>query len=200
MQIRFGEVLFDDDARIVSRNDEPLHLTPKAFELLRLLIEARPRAVPKEELRDRLWPEVVVEEANLKNLVAEIRAALGDDGRAIRTVHRYGYAFAGEGSAFEARLIDGERTYRLHRGVNRIGRDADCAVVIDFTGVSRHHATVRIADGTATLEDAGSKNGTWKNDERVREPVELRDGDRIRLGALVLTFRASAGEESTATV
>ena len=92
MQICFEECQFDDEARRLWRKGEPVHLTPKAFELLRLLIESRPRALSKDELRGELWPDVVVDEANLKNLVAEIRAALGPV-NVIRTVHRYGYAF-----------------------------------------------------------------------------------------------------------
>ena len=97
MRVQFDEFAFDGERRELRRLDEPVHLTPKAFELLELLIEQRPRAVRKDELRDRLWPDVVVEEANLKNLIAEIRAAVGGD--VIRTVQRYGYAFIGEESA-----------------------------------------------------------------------------------------------------
>ena len=74
-------------------------LTPKAFLLLELLLDRRPEAVAKAELLERLWPETFVSDAGLHNLVAEIRAALGDAPRAaryIRTVPRYGYAFHGD--------------------------------------------------------------------------------------------------------
>src|SRR6266446_1295013 len=111
--MRFGELVFDSSARQVTRSAEPVHLAPKAFELIQLLIEERPRAIRKTELMDRLWPDVVVEEANLKNLVAEIRAALG--AQTIRTVQRYGYAFAaldsGEAKSV-ARLIEGDHIHR----------------------------------------------------------------------------------------
>ncbi len=199
--MRFGEFAFDGAARQVTRNAELVHLAPKAFELLHLLIEERPRAVPKIELMDRLWPDVVVEEANLKNLVAEIRAVLG--AQTIRTVQRYGYAFAaldsGEAKGV-ARLIEGAHIHRLKPGENLIGRDEDCSVILDFTGVSRHHAKIRIAGGGCVLEDLGSRNGTWRNDERVQGSVELHDGDRIRLGGVALVFRSSARAESTATI
>src|SRR5437764_4865281 len=88
------------------------------------------RAVQKKELMDRLWPDVVVEEANLKNLVAEIRNVTGAD--TIRTVPRYGYAFAAADSGEAktvARLIQGDRVHRLKPGENLIGRDDDCSVV-----------------------------------------------------------------------
>jgi len=198
MQLRFGEWLFDTDAHRLCRNDAAVHLTPKAFELLRILIDARPRVVTKTELRELLWPDVIVDEANLKNLIAEIRGVLGAEAaRVIRTVHRYGYAFAGGDETVEARLIERDRVHRLHRGENRIGRGSDCAVVIDLTGVSRHHAVIRNIGERWSLEDLDSKNGTWRNEERVTGVVELQDGDRIRIGASSLMFRSIAPADTT---
>src|SRR6059058_1073095 len=110
VQVRFGEFIFDSSSRVLSRRGEAVHLAPKAFDLLQVLIEERPRAVRKEQLRDRLWPDVVVDEANLKNLVGEIRAAFRDE-KVIRTVPRYGYAFAGSVEApapRTGRLIEGD--------------------------------------------------------------------------------------------
>jgi len=199
VKVEFGEFVFDGAARRLTRNAAAIHLAPKAFDLLQLLIEERPRAVPKKELIDRLWPDVVVEEANLKNLVAEIREAVG--ARMIRTVQRYGYAFEGIDSTeplSAARLIQGGRIYRLKRGENVIGRDDECDVVLAFTGVSRRHVRIRIADEHYTLEDLGSRNGTWINDEPVTTSVDLRDGDRIRVGGVPLIFRSSARAETTA--
>ncbi|HEY0788545.1 MAG TPA: FHA domain-containing protein, partial [Thermoanaerobaculia bacterium] len=46
-------------------------------------------------------------------------------------------------------------------------------------------------DGAATLEDLGSKNGTWRNDQRVETAIDLHDGDAIRLGSLTVVFRSS---------
>ena len=200
MQVRFGEFVFDNSSRELTRRGEPVHLAPKAFDLLQILIEERPRAVRKEQLRDRLWPDVVVDEANLKNLVGEIRAAFGGE-KVIRTVPRYGYAFAaGEDiarRATAARLIEGNRVHRLETGKNVIGRDEDCTVVLDFAGVSRHHATITIERGRFVLEDLGSKNGTWKNETRVRQAVDLRDGDFIRVGGVPLTFRSNVRTPTT---
>lgn len=201
MRVRFGEFVFDSASRELTRRGQAVRLAPKAFDLLQILIEERPRAVRKEQLRDRLWPDVVVEEANLKNLVGEIRAALGGE-KVIRTVHRYGYAFAADGNtpepATSARLIEGDRVHRLKAGQNLIGRDDDCAVVLDFTGVSRHHARITVEHGRFVLEDLGSKNGTFQNDTRLAATaVELRDGDRIRLGGLPLTFRSNMRPSTT---
>ncbi len=99
MRLSFGEFVLDDEARQLSGDEKPVHLTPKAFELLEFLIERRPRAVSKADLSERLWPETHVTEANLPVLVHEVREALGDDphdANWVRTVARFGYAFCGD--------------------------------------------------------------------------------------------------------
>ena len=88
--------------RQLTRAGREIHLEPKAFELLSALVLERPKALSKADLQERLWPGTFVAEANLSNLVAEIRAALGDPARAplfVRTVHRFGYAFCGDAVA-----------------------------------------------------------------------------------------------------
>jgi TolB-like protein/DNA-binding winged helix-turn-helix (wHTH) protein/Flp pilus assembly protein TadD len=75
-----------------------IRLTPKAFDLLGALLETRPRALSKAEIRDRLWPQTFVTEATLASVVSELRGALGDDAkepRFVRTVHGHGYSFSG---------------------------------------------------------------------------------------------------------
>jgi DNA-binding winged helix-turn-helix (wHTH) protein len=96
VHIRFGPCLLDLDARQLRRDNHVRHLSPKAFALLAALVEARPRVLTKVELHERLWPDAFVVDANLSNLVAELRAAIGDDAAAprfVRTAHRIGYAF-----------------------------------------------------------------------------------------------------------
>ena len=64
-----------------------------------MLALERPKVLAKTVLQQRLWPDTFVAEANLSNLIAEIRDALGDSPREpayIRTVHKVGYAFSGE--------------------------------------------------------------------------------------------------------
>lgn len=104
MKVRFGECVLDMEQRVLLRGDQPVHLTPKAFQLLGFLVEVRPRAVPKSELQEKLWPETFVSEGNLATLVKEARIAIGDSARKpqyIRTVHGYGYSFAGVTEASE---------------------------------------------------------------------------------------------------
>jgi DNA-binding winged helix-turn-helix (wHTH) protein len=204
----------DDETRQLLRGTDPIHLSPKAFELLKALVEARPRALSKAELHDRLWPDTFVTDANLGILIAEIRSALDDDARAphyVRTLHGFGYAFsgtAGEITRAGARpaqsgvsywLIWRERKFALTEGTNLAGRSPEAGVWLDVPGVSREHARLTIARGSATLEDLGSRNGTFRAGERVTAPVTLRDGDQIQLGPVLMTFRVWLSGAGTAT-
>jgi len=211
-RVRFDEWTFDGGARELVRRSRRVHLSPKAFDLLGLLIESRPRAVSKDEIQDHLWPETFVSESNLAGLVKEIRAALGEDARApryVRTVHGFGYSFcamaieaargAGTSSPSRHRLAWGPREVTLCEGENVLGRASDAAAWIDSTTVSRHHARILVEGARATLEDLGSKNGTYLGGQRLSSPMPLADGDEIRVGSVRLTFHVLAGEVSTET-
>ena len=98
MIARFDEFTLDVDRRQLSRLGVDVHLTPKAFDLLALLIDQAPRVVHKAELHERLWPGTFVSDATLVGLVKELRRALEARDSAlplIRTAHRVGYAFGG---------------------------------------------------------------------------------------------------------
>src|SRR3954467_6918119 len=90
VRIQFGRFTLDLQTRQLSNAGRVVHLEPKAFDLLSTLVLERPKAVSKADLQERLWPGTFVSEANLSNLVAEVRAALGDPARTpkfVRTVH-----------------------------------------------------------------------------------------------------------------
>jgi DNA-binding winged helix-turn-helix (wHTH) protein len=216
MTFAFGEFVLDTDARLLRRGDQPVHLRAKTFDLLLLLVAARPKALAKAELIERLWPGTYVQEANLSNSIGELRRALGQRASpspVIRTVHAFGYAFAAEvdegrqaparpGSGTPAatpaaRLIWGATVLPLAEGQRVLGRDDSADVVLPETTVSRRHARITCGNGGATLEDLGSQNGTWVNEQRVTAPVPLTDGDRIRLGLALVTFRRGAGALTT---
>jgi DNA-binding winged helix-turn-helix (wHTH) protein len=206
---RFGAFVFHPERRQLLRQDEEVHLTPKAFDLLALLIERAPSVVSKTELHKQLWPGTFVSDATLVGLVKELRRALRDDGEgaAIRTAHRIGYAFA-RSAHTEADppprrvthwLVAGKRHIPLQEGVNVIGRDAESTVWLDVPGVSRRHAQITIAGGSATLEDLGSKNGTLVGDRPVRGSMVLRNADRIQVVTELLVVHISDSGMSTAT-
>jgi DNA-binding winged helix-turn-helix (wHTH) protein len=213
MRVVFGECEFDSGQRTLLRHGSAVPLSPKAFQLLELLLDRRPEAVAKTELLERLWPETFISDASLHNLVAEIRAALGDAPRAaryIRTVPRYGYAFHGDAQPAPAvigakpthagpRLVSSRGEWPLFAGSNVVGRDVDCVVRIDSVTLSRRHAQIIVTNGEATVEDLGSKNGTHVNGLPVTQPVALRDGDQIEVGSVTLTYRLVDAAPSTIT-
>lgn len=215
MQICFGPFVLDLDTRQLTRDGRAIHLSPKAFELLAALVDARPKVLSKPLLQQRLWPDTFVAEANLSNLVAEIREALGDaprDPAYIRTAHRFGYAFCGEATRTGSRravptdrpgcwIEWGTKRFPLCPGEHVVGRDPDVEIRLDASTVSRRHARVIVTDEGAVLEDFGSKNGTFRGAARVTVPINLADGDEIRIGSQLVTFRVrTMGSTDTQTV
>ena len=213
MRLAFGDFVIDFDERRLLSGQQEVRLTPKAFDLLRLLIETRPKALSKQEIFDRLWPGTFVTENNLAALVADLRSSLGDQAsepRFIRTVYAFGYAFVGDVAAplpvspprQYARwlLLFNGREFPLQEGENILGRTGEGIIALEASSVSRQHARVTIADGRAVIEDLGSKNGTWVGPVKVTGPTPASSGDEIRLGSAVVTIHTSASALTTETV
>lgn len=215
MRMRFGECVLDSETRELFVAGQTRHLSPKAFEFLVLLLERRPRALSKGDIHERLWPGTFVTDGTLTSLLAELRAAIGDDAhdpKFVRTVHRYGYAFSGTASEelgaprragstpkYAYRLFCGPREIALGEGESVLGREPEATVFIDHTSVSRRHAKITIEGGRAILEDLGSKNGTFLGGKRLEAAASLTDGDEIRLGAIRMSFRRFPISGSTET-
>ena len=212
MTFRFGSFSLDSRTRQLVRDGTDVALSPKAFQLLLLLVENRSRAMSRDELQQQLWPSTFVLETNLAGLVAEVRRALRDSAEHptfVRTMHRFGYRFIADVNdtdvptshepAMKYWLLWETRQVPLAEGDNIVGRGVDAAVWIDAPGVSRHHAQIVVRDGEATLEDLGSKNGTYIAGRRVTTPQRLANGDQIRLGSVVITFRVPEPPGSTET-
>jgi DNA-binding winged helix-turn-helix (wHTH) protein len=210
MRVRFADCTFDSETRELLRKEKPVHLSPKAFRFLELLLENRPKAISKAELQARLWPDTFVSEANLASLVSEVREAIGEKGRSarlVRTVYSFGYAFAGEAALSERTapaaalrrlcLQDGRREIDLVEGENIVGRDADAIVRIDHPTVSRHHARIVVAGARATVEDLSSKNGSSLDGRPLRKARLLKAGSTVKFGSVLMTFRSYSPEEST---
>jgi DNA-binding winged helix-turn-helix (wHTH) protein len=207
--IRFGPFVLHRDRRRLIRDGTEIHLTPKAFELLVLLVARAPAVVSKAEIHAHLWPATFVADTTLVGVMKELRRALGgaDDAPLIRTVHRVGYAFdeavvadmPDQAAAATHWLVVGDRRIALRKGVNLIGRDPAASVWLDVPGVSRRHAHIVLEDGLAVLEDLGSKNGTLLGGRRVEGRVTLRDSDRIEIATEVLVVHESGSGMSTIT-
>lgn len=212
-RLHFDRFTLDTGTRELLAGGAIIHLSPKAFDLLEILVQKRPEAVPRAELEKRIWRSTHVSDTSLAGLVGELRKALGDQGRParfVRTVHSFGYAFCGTASAPRAqapsiasrsayRLIVGRREIALVPGENLLGREAGAVAWLDSASVSRRHARILITGDAATLEDLGSRNGTRLRDREVKGPVPLADGDQIELGSVLMTFRVvPAGETEDA--
>jgi DNA-binding winged helix-turn-helix (wHTH) protein len=207
----FAEYRLDVGARRLRRGAVALHVSPKAFDLLALLLQHRDRVLSKQELHDALWPGIFVTEANLQSLVAELRRALDDSAqspRFLRTVHRVGYAFCGTASESDVApaltascwLVWRAQELPLRDGENLIGRDEGVQVRIDAPSVSRRHARITVTSQAVTVEDLGSKNGTLVNDGPLDGPKALADLDALTIGSVQLTVRIMHGGETTQTV
>lgn len=205
MRVAFGRFTFDTETRELLDADARVHLSPKAFALLTLLLERRPAVVSKREIHDHVWQDTFVSEASLSVVIAEIRQVLGDDSRQasfIRTVHRIGYAFSGPAQDLAAVrpthrteerlcwLVRNDRAYPLTPGPNIVGRDPRSDVWVEASGVSRRHARLDVDAESTTIVDLESSNGTFVGGQRLTGPRRLADGDVVELGAASLTFRA----------
>jgi len=213
VQAKFGAFTFDDATREMRLGDQLVHLSPKAFDLLGLMLRRRPNAVSKADLQSELWPDTFVSDGGLAVLVAEIRRVLGDSPHRpsfVRTVNRFGYAFVGADLAADtfstlftgarcSLMWDGGRA-PLKPGENVLGRDPHADICIDAIGVSRRHAVIVVRDDGVMLQDLSSKNGTFMDGTRVTSPVSLSDDTEIRLGALCIRFRRSTTVAPTQTV
>jgi DNA-binding winged helix-turn-helix (wHTH) protein len=215
MKIRFAGCTLDVDRRQLLRGAVEIHVSPKAFELLKLLVEERGRAVSKAELLERVWPGVFVSDASLARVVTEIRDAVGDRARQpriVRTVHGFGYAFAADVKVEERPVktsyadsrascwfTSERRSFPLPDGEHIAGREPDATVCLESARVSRHHARIVVRGGRATVEDLGSKNGTFVRGARIANPTRLKAGDEIRIGPFTLVFRIARRDVSTET-
>ena len=91
----FGRFRLDTGAHRLLKEDTRVSLTPKSFDLLRVLIENQGRAMRKSEILEALWPDTQVEEGNLTFQVSVLRKALGPEARSwIETVPRHGYCWS----------------------------------------------------------------------------------------------------------
>jgi TolB-like protein/DNA-binding winged helix-turn-helix (wHTH) protein/Tfp pilus assembly protein PilF len=105
----FGPFRLDLAERALRRNNIPIALTPKAFEVLCLLVERRGHVLTKEEMMRQIWPDSFVDESNLAQHIFQLRKVLGDNGSGdafIETVPRRGYRFTADVKRMESAADD----------------------------------------------------------------------------------------------
>lgn len=80
------------------------------------------------------------------------------------------------------------QSHELNEEITLIGRAVSCDIVITSKRVSREHTKIHCDGWRIFVEDMNSTNGTYLNEERLTEPQQLRDGDKIKVGDVVFTF------------
>ena len=209
-RVAFGPFVLDGQSRELFRDGVPVHLTPKATDVLLLLVEKRPAVVFKQELLDRIWPDCFIAEATLASVVAELRKALRGQGlpRYVETVHGKGYRFwryaheiheSALSPPTRGWIVYAGNDHRLMDGEHILGRDHGAWIVLSKSTVSRRHAKIVVTERGATIEDLASRNGTFLNTRRIVSLQTLEDGDRIAIGGLTLTYQKRNGTTATAT-
>jgi TolB-like protein/DNA-binding winged helix-turn-helix (wHTH) protein/Tfp pilus assembly protein PilF len=163
----FEPFRLDVQKRLLLREGEPVPITPKVLETLVVLIERRRRVVDKGELMGLLWPDTVVEEANLTQSVFMARKALGEasgEQKFIATVPRRGYQFVAE--VHEVQAPGGQDVW--FRAVAGADIQAPAPARAPWTGW-RWLVAVAVAVGaTAVAIAAGSR--LWRRSEH-RGPI-----------------------------
>jgi len=211
---RLGEWTVEPELGRISRGDEVVQLRPRAMEVLVTLADLEGRLASKQHLIDTVWRTEFVSDNALTHVVTELRTELGDDVESpsyIETIPRRGYRVIAPVTVIEAgrpgsqpesplfRLEEEDREYPLVEGENLIGRAPDAEVRIDSPEVSRRHARIVVEGATATLEDLGSKNGTYLRGRRLDEPARLADADAIWIGLDLARFRFVVVNDRTRT-
>jgi DNA-binding winged helix-turn-helix (wHTH) protein len=208
MAYRFGPFLYDAVSHRLLRDGAEIPLTHKSRELLLLFLNHPGRLLTREEIVEKVWPDVAVTDDAVRFQVAELRKALGDSGGAfIRTIRREGYrweaavkpaadrpvrpaaAAGAPAPPHRFRLVLESREVQLLEGENVLGRDPDAVLWVDHPSVSRRHARILVAGGKGVLEDLESKNGTFLNGKAIVKRTALADGDEVRIGPETMVFR-----------
>jgi DNA-binding winged helix-turn-helix (wHTH) protein len=223
MIARFGRFTFDSGRHLLLDGDRAATVSPKAFQLLELLLRHAPNMVSKESIAAAVWTDDAPSDASLAMAVTELRKALGESGERphfIRTVHRRGYAFTGEVERLDAApplpaasarqaggattapqfwLTVGDRSVVLPEGEAIVGRDPASTVWIDNPSVSRRHARFVVSGESVFVEDLGSLNGTRLEGRPVKGRASVREGDAIVIGDVSVVFRSSVKNARTPT-
>ncbi len=192
----FGDFRMDAQNRVLRRSEEPIALTPKAFEVLLLLIQRSGEVVTKDELMRAVWPDSFVEESNLTQTVFMLRKALGEtsDQRYILTVQGRGYRFV----ANVREIPEGERgrikaslaAPPVGEGVLRAGTPAPQAGTSWFTQPPKRTSLILVG-ALVLIAIAGSF--VYLRWSASRNQVER---PRVRVLLAVLPFQNLTGDPS----
>lgn len=222
---QFAEFELDLGAYALRCGDERVKLEKLPMEVLILLARSPGVLLERREIQAALWgPDVFVDrDSAINTAVRKIRQALGDDAetpRFVETVVGKGYRFiaaverresfaqrsenginsssTGTRRAFPSYCVTrGSDEFILEAGETVFGRDPASGVYVEHLSVSRHHARLSIGSDEAVLEDLKSRNGTFLDGRRIKEPTRVSNGAIIGLGLITFTFRVLCAPAST---
>jgi DNA-binding winged helix-turn-helix (wHTH) protein len=184
------------------------------MDVLLCLVDAQTGIATKQHIIDTVWKADYVSDQVVAQAITELRSAFEDNARhpsVIETIPRRGYRLMTPAREIELErpessrgppsfsLVTDDHEYALHQGSVVIGRATDATIQIDRTEVSRRHARITVEGTTATVEDLGSKNGTFLRGRRLTEPARLVDADEIQIGVNVARFRFVVRDDRTKT-
>ena len=155
---RFGPFVLDVAGHTLTRAGAPVALTPKLFDLLRILVASEGRLLEKGELMQAAWPDAVVEEGNLAKGVILLRQALGDTGENrtfIETVPRVGYRFVASVTRVGAPVSAPATADHAGPGETRYAKSGDVHVAYQVVGEGRPGPGVRAGLGVARRARVG---------------------------------------------
>jgi DNA-binding winged helix-turn-helix (wHTH) protein len=209
-----GDWMVEPTLDRITRDGREVRLRPRAMDVLTVLALAAGKLVSKRSLIDEVWRTEFVSDHALTQVIAELRAALGDDAGSpsfIENIPRRGYRLVAPVTAAAASVVSkhgvsvpfkletGDGTRPLIQGQNVIGRTDEADISLDRTEVSRCHAMITVQGTTAVIEDLGSKNGTYVNGRRLDGPATLNNGDEIWIGRSAARMRFLIEGEPTKT-
>lgn len=211
--LRFGPFELDLETAELRRSGLKVPLQEQAFRVLAALVSRPGELVSRQELRSALWPDGVFvdQEHGLNIAVAKLRRALRDPAespRYVETLERRGYRFAVPVAEIApqtvrpptaekppprlVRIVWGRRSIPLSEGVHLVGRDPSSEVWVDSPQVSRRHACIKVDESSVTVEDLGSRNGTFVAGEPIAAPRVLAGGDVVAVGPARLVVRTES--------
>lgn len=169
----FGDfVLERSQQRVLHRDGAPLVLTPRLFSALSLFVERPGELLDKDTLILALWPDLVVEENNLSQVISSLRRALGDDpqdSRYIQTIPRRGFRFVAPVTLLPDQAVDAP-SLRL---TDRAGHpDADPGASDQPEGAARRRWLQWALAGSSAVGLAGA--GWWYGRAPARGPGATR--------------------------
>ena len=173
----FGPFRMDVQRRVFTRGGHVIPLAPKTFDLLVLLVQSDGHAVSKQALMSSLWPDTIVEEANLSFQISTLRKALGESAsRWIETLPRHGYRFVATVRDVQAEAeAPAERSHRNRRATFAI---ALVFVLVGATGVGLYH----LGRSRSATHDSGVESvvvPVTRFPGRETQPAFSRDGRQI---------------------